>query len=205
MDASSRQFWAGVVFTVILVAFLWRAFSHKGPLARLHYIIIQFVCALCAGMAGASFTGVALFNMEYASEGGKLAFQGTAGVALFALTLVLFAKLVNADTIDANAPLPPAPPPPPPPGKWISPGLGTPFQQVAETLADEAGASIDLSQLTLAERSLVPRSQRLACGTLEEAKKSLIKLASLVPVGQMRNYIVRLDEPNKHFLLDLIS
>lgn len=202
---ADRQFWVGVGFAAACVLFLLMAFKHTGPLTRMHYVIIQFVCALCAGSGGVFISGSALLDMAYTSPGWKFAFQGTAGAAFFGLVFLVFSKLIKPETIAPTAPLPPPPASPPQtPGKpqvVIAPGTHTTFHQIAETLAEQAGASIDLTQLTKAERSIVPRSEDLLCGTLVEAKRSLSRLASLVPPGAIRPYSVKLK--GTHFTLSV--
>jgi hypothetical protein len=91
---------AGCVFTVAALVFLYKAFSTPvlGPGQR---DIIHFVCAFCAGAAGAFFTGAALLTLSAdIGDTGKLAFQGTAGVAPF-----LRWSLYSFDSAIKNSPL----------------------------------------------------------------------------------------------------
>lgn len=187
------QFTAGVLFTAACMVFLWKCFDamrHGATEGQLD--IVHFVCSLCAGAAGAFFTGTALLSFEtQLTGGGKLAFQGAAGVALFGLVFLVLRLFRRR-----NETLPPGEP-----TKTIAPGTQTPFHQVAHTLADEAGGSIDLSGLSPTERDVVPRSESLRCATLEQTKRSLERLAELVPPGSVRPYKVHLDDKGKRFTL----
>lgn len=188
MAVAAHQFWAGVIFTAACLLFLWGAFNKQGPIQQMHYQIVHFVCALCAGAAGAFFTGAALLSIDTPIPGGgKFIFQGAAGVALFAFVFIIFRKVVPPGGGGGT------------PEIIIAPGTTTTFHQVAETLAEQAGATIDLKQLTKQERSQVPRSENLRCGTLDEAKQSLMRLGTLVTPGSIRPYKVELK--GKHFTL----
>ena len=189
LDTASLQFFAGVFFTAVALAFLWKAFFSGVPLQPLHYDIVHFVCSFCAGAAGAFFTGAAIVQANVdLSGGGKFVFQGTAGVALFALVFFIFRFKRGTQTQAPSS-------------STIAIGTQTPFSQAAEALADEAGATIDLSQLTDDERGVVPSGASLRCGNLQQAKQSLVRLAELVPKGSVRPYKVELDSENKHFAL----
>jgi hypothetical protein len=84
------QFIAGVVFAALCLLFLVMAFRMKGTPNAMQQDIVNFICALCAGAAGGFFTGTAVLSYNWAgSPGNALAFQGTAGVALFALVFLL--------------------------------------------------------------------------------------------------------------------
>jgi hypothetical protein len=86
------QIWIGVGFAAAVVLFLMLAYYGPAMDAGRH-AIIRFMCALCAGCAGGFITGSALF--EYAQNfpnGGKIAFTGAAGCALFGLVLLTFPK-----------------------------------------------------------------------------------------------------------------
>lgn len=86
----TAQFIAGVFFTVACILFLVMAFRMKGTPNRMQMDIVNFICALCAGAAGGFFTGAAVISYNWAgSPGNTLAFQGTAGVALFALVFLV--------------------------------------------------------------------------------------------------------------------
>ena len=88
----TSQIWIGVGFAAAVVVFLMIAYFGPAMDAGRH-AIIRFLCALCAGCAGGFITGSALF--EYAQSlpsGGKIAFTGAAGCALFGLVLLTFPK-----------------------------------------------------------------------------------------------------------------
>lgn len=88
-----HQFIAGVFFTAVCLFFLWNALKLPGDIAGAKRDIVNFVCALCAGAAGGFFTGAALLsaNLEL-SPNNTVLFQGSAGVALFALVFLLLPK-----------------------------------------------------------------------------------------------------------------
>lgn len=181
------QFAAGCFFTVVALVFLYKAFSTPilGPGQR---DIIHFVCAFCAGAAGAFFTGSALLTLN-ADIGatGKLAFQGTAGVALFALVFVVFRFRYKE-----QAPLAPD-------GSWVAPSGENPFRQVAEVIAGEVGATVDLSSLTSEEQNTKPRGEQLDASTVELAEKALLGLRTMVKPGTIREYSVSYDATAKRF------
>src|SRR5438309_10791029 len=80
----SSQFLAGLVFVAILVLFLMIAFFRAGKLTDGQNKILRFLCSLCAGFAGALFTGEALFRLTTdVGRTGNLVISGTAGAALF--------------------------------------------------------------------------------------------------------------------------
>lgn len=186
------QFFAGIFFAAVSLLFLWQAFKKK-EYEDLHYDIVHFVCALCAGAAGAFFTGSALLWLEIALDaGGKFFFQATAGVALFAFVLLVFRWRFRRKV-----------PPPPPDGAWISVGTHTPLHQAAETIAEMAGATVDLSALNPQERNAIPASAQLNCGTVELARTSLLRLGQLVPAGSVRKYVVTYDAGSKRFLISV--
>ncbi len=192
LDTAQMQFFAGVFFALVAIAFLWAAFFSKVVHQPLHYDITHFICSFCAGAAGAFFTGAAILSADVPMGGsGKLVFQGTAGVALFALVFLIF-RFKKGAALDA------------PGGAKISIGTKTPFSQAAHTLADEAGATIDLSVLNAQEKSAIPQPEELRCGTLQQARQSLVRLGELMPPGSVRPYKVELDEGAKHFKLVLV-
>ena len=196
-EAQRYAFFAGVAFALVAVAFLWRVFFSTLPETRIKRIIVVFMCAFCAGCAGGFFTGSALLDATVAmGPGSKLAFSGSAGIALFALVFLLLRKF-----IDDPAQSPPTPAPPPgPPKSTVTPGTKSPLSQVAERLASEVDATVDLSVLNDAERQLVPESVKLSCGTVDEASQSLTKLQHLVkPPGSIRAYKVRFNEREMRF------
>lgn len=87
------QFFAGVFFAALCVVFLVMAFRKKSDPNAMQQDIVHFICALCAGAAGAFITGSALLSANYTySQGNTLAFQGSAGVALFALVFLVMRK-----------------------------------------------------------------------------------------------------------------
>ena len=187
------QFIAGVAFTLATLWFLHDAFKRK-DFQDLHYDIIHFVCSLCAGAAGAFFTGSALLSFSAnLSPGGTLAFQATAGVALFALVFLIFRLRFRSGKQ-----------PPVADGGWISPSAGASLQQIATVIAEEVGATIDLSRLSTEERKVQPRIERsLNCSTIELAKKALQLLQERAPTGTVRAYRVSYDGATKHFLLEI--
>lgn len=192
LETAQMQFLAGVIFAAVALAFLWKAFFTTVSLQPLHYDIIHFVCSFCAGAAGAFFTGAAILSADVPlGGGGKLAFQGSAGVALFALVFFVF-RLKKGANQDAAV------------GAKVAIGTENPFSQVANALADEAGATIDMSVLSVDEKAVVPRSAELRCGNLQQAHQSLIRLGELVSPGSVRPYRVDLDPAAKHFKLVLI-
>lgn len=87
------QFWVGVGLVLIVVIFFMVAFFKAPNMTHAQYIIIKYLAALCAGSAGALFTGEALFRAE-ASIGDtqKYFFSGTAGFALFGLVWLIFPR-----------------------------------------------------------------------------------------------------------------
>ena len=206
MTSNSAQFSAGVVFALATLGILVMAFKHKGTLQTMHYDIVHFMCAFCAGAAGAFFTGSALLSVDsQVTPGTRLVFQGTAGVALFTLVFLVFRFRFNPVSV-APPPAPVAPAPASIAGSqqsWISVGTNTPFSQAAEALAEESGGTINLSQLTPDELAVIPRSERLACGTLADAQLSLERLGTLVPEGSVRKYTVALNLSTKRFVLEI--
>ena len=192
LDTAQMQFFAGVFFALVAVAFLWTAFFSDKVHQPLHYDIIHFICSFCAGAAGAFFTGAAILSADVPMGGsGKLVFQGTAGVALFALVFLIF-RFKKSTALDA------------PGSARVAIGTATPFSQVALALADEAGASIDISAFTAQEKSAIPKPEELRCGTLQQARQSLVRLGELMPPGSVRPYKVELDETAKHFKLVVV-
>ncbi|MCG2593001.1 hypothetical protein LZ009_09430 [Ramlibacter sp. XY19] len=186
------QLVAGIVFAAITLWFLWQAFDSTRAPTQLRYDIVHYVCSLGAGASGAFFTGAALLSADVTfGPGSKLAFQGTAGVALFGLVFLLFRS--RAPSPSGNG------------GSVVSIGTQTPFEQVAQAIASEAGATIDLSSLSATERAVVPASENLLCGTFQQAKQSLARLGQLVPKGAVRAYRVDLDEAAKHFTLHVLQ
>jgi hypothetical protein len=187
--SSIAQYIAGVVFAGVALLFLWRAFTHPGAPNTLQTDIVHFVCAFCAGASGAFLAGGAILdaNLEWAADS-KFVVQGTAGVALFVLVFLVFRLRPAAPAPASNV-------------ITVSIGTETPFKQVAETLADEAGATIDLRAFNAGELAVIPRSEQLRTGSLLLARRSLERLGNLVPSGSVRPYTVQLHEPTKHFTL----
>jgi hypothetical protein len=181
------QFAAGCLFTAAGLLFLYQAFkvTTHGPGQR---DIIHFVCAFCAGAAGAFFTGSALlaFNVDIGTTG-KLAFQGTAGIALFGLVFTIFRFRYNETR------------PSPPDGSWVSPSGQNPFSQVAEAIAGEIGATVDLSVLTPEEKKATPHGEQLDVSTVALATKALLRLREMAKPAVIREYKVDYDAAIKEF------
>lgn len=180
------DFAAGVFFSLLSLGILYRALTmpNLGPAQR---DIIHFICSFCAGAAGAFFTGSALLSFDaQIGTGGKLAFQGTAGVALFALVFLIFRLRYREAPLTVN-------------GSWIAPSGKNPFTQIANAIAAEVGATIDLSALTDEEKKLCPSGDQLDASTVELAKASLLRLREMVPPGTIRNYQVTYDAATKRF------
>lgn len=185
------QFFAGVFFTLISLGILLIALRMR-QLEPAQRDIIHFVCAFCAGAAGAFFTGTALFSLDLAlSPGGRLFFQGTAGVALFAFVFAVFRFRYREHSI------------PPPDGSWVSPSGSNPFSQVATAIAEEVGATVDLSALTESERKVCPSSAQLDASTPALARIALLKLRELAPAGAIRLYDVDFDAAVKRFRISV--
>ena len=98
------QLWFGFAFAAILVAFLMYVVAFGRTLDAQRMQIIRFLCALCAGFAGALITGDALvrFNIPVGT-GGRFFASGTAGFALFMLVWLTF-KQVLPDGMNLRIP-----------------------------------------------------------------------------------------------------
>jgi hypothetical protein len=181
------QFAVGCFFAAAGLLFLYHAFKvvSPGPGQR---DIIHFVCAFCAGASGAFFTGSALLSFKFdIGPTGKLAFQGTAGVSLFALVFLIFRLRYKDSPVVA------------PDGSWISPSGVNPFSQIAGAIANEVGATIDMSALTGAEKNSCPRGEQLDASTIELATKALMRLRGMVSPGAVREYQVAYEADRREF------
>lgn len=197
---SSGQFYYGVAFAAVALLFLYRIYFHKspvGPMDSARRNIVDVVCALCAGASGAFIAG-AYVDVEVQASGSRGVYQLASGFILFVLTF-LGLRLTGSAASPPPAPVPL--PAPAPPSASVSIGTKSPFGQVAETLAELAKATVDLSAFRPEELRAIPASMELPCATLAQAKNSLERLGKLVPSGSVRPYRVELDEANHHFTL----
>jgi len=121
---------AGVGFAAFLVIFLVIAFFWLKTINQGQWAILRFLCALCAGGAGAFLTGEAVFNLRgQLSPGTDFAVSGTAGVALFLVVWYGFEKFA----------------PKPPDALTFAISAQWSFQQAADALAklDQAVATFE--------------------------------------------------------------
>lgn len=106
------QLWIGLLFSAFLVGFLIVAFFRRPNVTHSQHTTLRFFSSLCAGFAAWFLTGAALIELvKVLSSGGKLAFTGTAGFALFALVWATYpshrehSPLPAPDKEDAPNPL----------------------------------------------------------------------------------------------------
>lgn len=197
---SSGQFYFGVAFAAAALLFLYRIYFHKspvGPMDPARRNIVDVVCALCAGASGAFIAG-AYVDVQVQAHGSRGVYQLAGGFVLFVLTLLVL-RLTGPAASPQSAPVPSRAPAPP--SASVSIGTKSPFGQVAETLAELAKATVDLSAFRPEELRVIPSSMELPCATLTQAKSSLQRLGKLVPPGSVRPYRVELDEAKQHFTL----
>jgi len=115
------QLWIGLGFVAVLVLFLMVAFFIKEKLSEDQRQILRFLCALCAGFAGALIAGDALFKLNTSiGTATKIAVSGTAGFALFFAIWFTFRQIV-----------------PPPDAVHFSIPPGWTFRQAALTLTKQ--------------------------------------------------------------------
>ena len=137
------QLWIGLGFAVLLTLFLMVAFIQGRRLNDDQRQILRFLCALCAGFAGALITGDALFKMDaQTGQNTKIAVSGTAGCALFFAVWFTFRKVV-----------------PPPDAFHFSIPAGWNFKQTVNALARQDGALVEFIGFT-DEELVTPLEQR---------------------------------------------
>src|SRR6478735_3650432 len=110
---TSGQFYVGVAFAAATLLFLYRVFFHKssaGPMDPARRSILDVVCALCAGAAGAFIAG-SYVDVHVQSADSHGVYRLASGFVLFAMTF--FGLRLTGPSVPAAAP--PAPPPVPPP------------------------------------------------------------------------------------------
>jgi len=91
----------GTGFSAGIILFLMITFFVKDSSSSTQYNTLRFLTALCAGFAGASFAGEALFSLDTnMGDGTKLAISGTAGFALFFTVWFTYPKRDNDQSED---------------------------------------------------------------------------------------------------------
>jgi hypothetical protein len=168
------QLWIGFGFAIVLVAFLIISFFIRPDLTHSQHGTIRFLSALCAAFAAGFITGGALF--EYAKQlpdGGKIAFTGVAGFALFGMIWMTYpthqAKLAEISLtvgIDPN---------------WT-------FYEAAFVIAQKEQGVIELDGFTDQERNAKMKRGSLRGKTATDVLKKLRGLA----LTDIRSYQVEL-------------
>ncbi|HYR78166.1 MAG TPA: hypothetical protein VEM96_20305 [Pyrinomonadaceae bacterium] len=118
------QLWIGLGFVIVLVTFSIVAFFKAKTLTPDQRAILKFLCALCAGFAGALISGDALVRIEGSVNAGtKYSVMGSIGFGLFFVVWFFFPKVVGF-----------------PPGFNFTLPLGWTFRQTVDTFANNDGA-----------------------------------------------------------------
>lgn len=164
MDTARIQLWAGLGFSVVLVAFFMVVFFSRRKWEQDQWVVIRILSALCAAFSAALFTGTALVDYhQVIGTGGKFSFQGAAGFALFFLVWHFFPKFAS--------------PPPPPPNGNISLPPGMTFESAARLLAEknlDHSRGVDFAHFEQSELKAPILSQALI--NLQDGRTALLRL-----------------------------
>jgi hypothetical protein len=166
------QFWVGLGFAAVFVAFLMIAFFKAKNLTDGQRLMLRIMSAVCGAIAGVLISGEALLNFSRQVPGGKLTVSGTAGFAVFFAIWFFFPKGPAA--------------PPPAEGFNFSVKKGWRFSDTAETLARSLKTTVDYDGFSNQELAAPLKAWELECKTPQEA---LERLGSIVEVpNAIRKY-----------------
>lgn len=162
------QLWGGLGFTALLIIFFMVAFFWKEKWEQGQWVIARILASLCAAFAATFFTGSALVDYtQTIGTGGKFAFQGAAGFALFFLIWRFFPKFEQP---------PPAPPRPISDGNVTLPS-GTKFDFAVRLVADKGldhARGVDFNGFTDAELKAPLLSDALV--NLRDGRAALLRV-----------------------------
>jgi len=166
--------WVGAAFVLLLVGFLFYAYSRPQRPGDGKTDIIRFICAMCAGFAGGLFVGDALFKLDTSvGMATKMAVTGSAG---FAFAFVVWYGYGRTRL---------------PTGYSISVPDGWTFQQAAQAMVGQEGAVVDFQGFEAAELAAQLRPAQITKRTLEEALGTLGSLSR----STIRRYHVAHNSP----------
>jgi hypothetical protein len=143
MQFQELQIWIGFGFVVGIVVFFMVAYFVP-PNSPNAFAILRFLCALCAGLAGALITGGALFELKAElSAGVNMMVQGTAGFAAFFAIWFTFPAppgYIPLTNTDFNVSIP----------------QGCTFQQAATVIANADNASVSFDSKFTSQELAAP-------------------------------------------------
>lgn len=169
--------YVGLGFAAALVIFLMIAYFVSGKASGGQLAILQFLCALCGGFAGALMTGTALFDLNESWTNGKLAVSGTAGFALFFAVWYGFGRILST----------------PPDGFNMSIPSGTSFQAIATEIAKHDKSVVQFVGFTALELAAPLTSQVLETDSVADALRALRSLVGAP--NSVREYSVEFVRP----------
>jgi hypothetical protein len=177
------------VLVVLPLVFLMTAYFAKDELGHARRVILPFICAICAGFAGALFVGDALFEWKQDwPSGTKVAVAGTTGFALFLFTAFWLRGVLK---VESKPPVPP----PPPDGVAISIGENWTFEQSAQAIAELDGDVAEFVGFEEKELKTVLKAKRIERKTVREL---LEVLGALAATGTFPTYDVTRDHRGYH-------
>jgi hypothetical protein len=172
----TTQLWMGFGFVLLLILFLILAYFKADELTDGQRKILHFLCALCAGFAGALLAGDALFKLDtQINATTKVAISGTAGFALFFVVWFTFDRVVQL-----------------PEGVRISVPNGWTFRHAVDAVVVTERARANFDGFLETELSTPLQSGEIKRKTVSEL---LLALRLLAPSDGIRQYAVSFEDP----------